>query len=212
MRITPRLLFSSLCIAGTLLAIACSSTTVTTPTATPGDAGATDPDAAPAEDSATPEPPAPFKLTSAALEEGATFPKDNTCNGTEKSPDFAWGPGPEGTLSYAIVFNDETLGFLHGVTYDIPATVNALPAALENTYEPAKAPGVKQSLSYKPNRYGYAGPCPPSGEDTYEFVLYALKVDTLANVTKTSTRAAVEIEVKKQMLKSTKLTGKYQQP
>lgn len=214
MRLPSRLLFPLAALfASTFVVVACSSTTVTAVPDT------TDAAATPTGDASTPEPEedsavaAPFKLTSKMLAEGATFDKVNSCNGAETSPDFAWGPGPEGTKSYAIVFNDETLDFLHGVTYDIPATVNALPAAIENKYEPSEVPGMKQSLSYKTGRYGYAGPCAPKpNEDTYEFVLYALKVETLAGLTDKSTRAAVETEVKKQMLKSTKLKGKYKQP
>jgi Raf kinase inhibitor-like YbhB/YbcL family protein len=209
-----RLALASLSFAGAVLA--CSSTTVTA-TGTGDDAGA------PGEgDASTPEPEdaavapeaaAPFKLTSTALVEGATFKTDNTCNGANKSPDLAWGPGPEGTKSYAIVFNDESLDFLHGVTYDIPVTTTSLPAGVENTYEPAKVPGAKQTLSYLTNRYGYAGPCAPKpNEDTYELVLYALNVETLPNMTKTTTRGDAETEVKKHVLKSTRLTGKYKQP
>jgi len=215
MRNTSRALFPLAALFAGALVFACSSTTVTPAiTETPDAAATPDPDAGttpePEEDSAV---AAPFKLTSTMLEEGATFMTVNTCNGAETSPDLAWGPGPAGTKSYAIVFNDESLPFLHGVTYDIPVTLNGLPAAVENVYEPKKAPGAKQSLSYKKNRYGYAGPCAPKpNEDKYEFVLYALKVDKLAGVDKDTPRDEVEAEVIKQMLKSTKLTGKYKQP
>lgn len=216
----PNPLRTSLAIALASLALAgagfaCSSTT--TSTSSGDDAGgAADPDAGSGEvedSSTTPEAAAPFKLTSTALAEGATFKTENSCNGANKSPDLSWGPGPEGTKSYAIVFNDESLGFLHGVTYDIPVTTTSAPAGVDNVYEPTKLPGAKQTLSYLTNRYGYAGPCAPKpNEDTYEFVLYALDVETLPGMTKTTTRADAEAEVVKHSLKSTKLTGKYKQP
>jgi len=193
---------------------ACSSTTTTTSGTGQTDGGGTpgdDSGAGPADAGA--EAAAPFTLTSTALEEGAMFKADNTCTGKDVSPDLAWGPGPDGTKSYAIVFNDQTLDFLHGVTYDIPATTLALPAEVDNAYEPTKAPGVKQTLSFRSNLYGYAGPCAPKpNTDVYEFVLYALDVETLPNMTKTTTRGAAEIEIKKHVLGSTKLTGKYKQP
>jgi Raf kinase inhibitor-like YbhB/YbcL family protein len=202
------LALASLFAAGALFA--CSSTT-TTSTNTTEDGGAGS-DGGTAEDAA-PEAAAPFALTSSVLTEGDTFKIDNSCNGANKSPDLSWGPGPEGTKSYAIVFNDESLDFVHGVTYDIPAASTGVPAAVENAYEPTKIAGAKQTLSYLTNRYGYAGPCAPKpNEDTYEFVLYALDVETLPNMTKTTTRADAETEVKKHVLKSTKLTGKYKQP
>jgi Raf kinase inhibitor-like YbhB/YbcL family protein len=202
------LALASLFAAGAL--VACSSTTTTSTNATE-DGGAAS-DGGTAEDAA-PEAAAPFALTSTVLTEGEPFKIDNSCNGANKSPDLSWGPGPEGTKSYAIVFNDQTLDYLHGVTYDIPAAATGVPAAVENAYEPAKIAGAKQTLSYLTNRYGYAGPCAPKpNEDDYEFVLYALDVETLPNMTKTTTRGDAEIEVKKHVLKSTKLTGTYKQP
>lgn len=211
MSIQLRLTLGSLCVAGAIFA--CSSTTVTSTNAGSDAGSVTDPDGGNGDSSTEPEAAAPFKLTSTVLDEGATFMKDNSCNGANKSPDLSWGPGPDGTKSYAIAFNDESLDFLHGVTYDIPVATTSLPAGVENAYEPAKVPGAKQTLSYLTNRYGYAGPCAPKpNEDTYEFVLYALDVETLPNMDKTTTRADAETEVKKHVLKSTKLTGKYKQP
>ena len=140
------------------------------------------------------------------------FQADNTCTGKDESPDLTWGPGPEGTKSYAIVMNDQTLDFLHGVTFDIPVDTLSLPAAMDRAFAATKAP-VKQAESYRKGRFGYAGPCAPKpNTDVYEFVLYALDVETLPNVTQTSTRADVEAEVKKHVVGSTKLTGKYKQP
>lgn len=195
---------------------ACSSTTVSKVTDS-ADGSATDggtpaEDGSAEEDSATPLPAKPFELTSTALTEGATFAKDNTCTGADEQPDLTWGPGPEGTKSYAIVFNDKTINFVHGVTYDIPPTLTALPAAVENEYLPKNAPGAKQTLSFRTGLYGYAGPCAPKPrEDVYEFILYALDVETLPSMTKTSTRDEAAAEVKKHVLKTVKLTGKYKQ-
>ncbi len=217
MHTSIKLSFTAACIAGIAGISACSSTTVTRVTesadSSVADGGTAAEDGSAEEDSATPEPAKPFALTSTALTEGATFAVDNTCTGADEQPDLSWGPGPEGTKSYAIVFNDKTINFVHGVTYDIPPTLTALPAAVENEYLPKKAPGAKQSLSFRTGLYGYAGPCAPKPrEDVYEFILYALDVETLPNLTKTSTRDEAADEVKKHVLKTVKLTGKYKQP
>lgn len=204
MRISAFLILSSL--------VACSSTTTTnasdsgtaTPTEDSGGGGSEDAGA---------EAAAPFALTSTAFAEGATLPAAHTCNGADQSPDLAWGPGPEGTKSYAIVLNDQTLDYLHSVIYDIPAGTLSLPANVDRAHEPTKVSGAKQNESFRKGRFGYAGPCPPKPkEDTYEFVLYALKVDKLANLTNTSTLAEAVEELDKQKLSTTKLTAKYKQP
>lgn len=202
-------------VASAALAAACSTSVVSNGA---GDSGVA---ATPSGDSgggggdggADSAPAAPFELTSSVLTEGEMFQADNTCTGKDESPDLAWGPGPEGTKSYAIVMNDQTLDFLHGVTFDIPATTLALPAAVDRAFEPTKVPGAKQAESYRKGRFGYSGPCAPKpNTDVYEFVLYALDVETLPNVTQTTARGDVETEIKKHVVGTTKLTGKYKQP
>ncbi len=197
-----------------IVAVACSSTTNTTSSGgTSGTSGTAPDNDGGSSDTGTPEAAAPFALTSTVVTEGASLQAAQTCNGADTSPDLAWGPGPEGTKSYAIVLNDQTLDFLHAIIYDIPATTLALPANVDRAYEPTKVPGAHQNESFRKGRFGYAGPCPPKpNEDKYEFVLYALKVDKLANVTKTSALADTQAEIEKQKLGSVKLVGKYKQP
>lgn len=194
---------------------ACSSSSGTSSTSggtaeggtTDPDAVASDPDAGANEDSAT---AAPFALTSTALAEGATFPVDNTCTGTNLSPPLAWGAGPAGTLSYAIVLNDTTIDFLHAIIYDIPASEASLPANVEQVYAPKAPAGAHQTKNYK-GAFGYAGPC-PSTLHVYEFVLYALDVAALPGVTQNVALADAETAIKAHSLGTTKLTGKYKKP
>jgi Raf kinase inhibitor-like YbhB/YbcL family protein len=199
--------------------VACSSSSDTSTSNGTADGGSTDPDAAgtdpdggaTTEDSSTgTDSSAPFTLTSSALAPGATFPVDNTCTGTNVSPPLAWGAGPAGTKSYAIVLNDTTISFLHAIIYDIPETVTSLPADVQQVYAPATPAGAHQTKNYK-GAFGYAGPCPGT-EHVYEFVLYALDVAALPGVTQTVTLAAAETAIKAHSLGSTKLTGKYKKP
>jgi Raf kinase inhibitor-like YbhB/YbcL family protein len=200
---------------GLAMIVACSSSSDTSSTSggtvdagiADPDATASDPDAAASEDSAT---AAPFALTSTALAEGATFPVDNTCTGTNVSPPLAWGAGPSGTMSYAIVLNDTTIDFLHAVVYDIPASVTSLPANLQKVYAPTSPAGVHQTKNYK-GTFGYAGPC-PSTEHVYELVLHALDVAALPGVTQNVALADAVTAIKAHSLGSTKLTGKYKKP
>ncbi|MEA2753710.1 MAG: hypothetical protein QOI41_7853 [Myxococcales bacterium] len=149
-----------------------------------------------------------FALTSTAIAEGASFPAENTCSGANTSPPLAWTAGPAGTKSYAFVLNDTTISFLHFIVYDIPANVTSLPAALEAAYAPATPAGAHETKSYK-GTFGYQGPCPPTGEHVYEFVLYALDVATLPGVTQNVSLVDAQTAIKAHMLGTAKLTGKY---
>jgi Raf kinase inhibitor-like YbhB/YbcL family protein len=182
-----------------LVTVACSSSTELVKNT---DAGALD----------TGTPAAPFELKSTAFESGAALPALYTCNGKDVSPPLAWGPGPEGTRSYAIVVNDTSFKFLHAIIYDIPATTLALPENVEKKAQPAEPAGSRQVKSFR-MAFGYAGPCPPKPrENTYEFVLYAVGAASLTAITDASTLQAAEAEIKKNALGSVGLTATYKQP
>ena len=150
-----------------------------------------------------------FALKSDDTSEGATLAKEFTCDATPAasmvSPSLRWTHGPAGTKSYAVVFNDTSISFLHGAIYDVAGT--KLTKGIERTYEPLDPSGAKQTKAYD-GKFGYAGPC-PTGEHIYEFVLYALDVANVPDVTKDSTTKTVETELKKHALARTKLTVKY---
>ena len=189
--------------------IACSSTTTVVPSGqTTDDGGA---GVGETEDAGASEPAGPMTLTSTAFDDGDELPPVHSCQGEggkrEVSPPLSWTPGPEGTLSYAIVFIDATTNFLHSAIYDIPADVTSLPEGLSAKHELSKPAGAKQSLSYK-GTPGYAGPCPQTAHE-YEFVLYALKVDKLEGLSADSKVADAEKAIKKQDIESTKLTLKF---
>jgi Raf kinase inhibitor-like YbhB/YbcL family protein len=198
------------------LFIACSSSS--TPSISAADGGGADTGTTPAVDAgatvdAGPEETGPFTLESKELEEGATFDKDLTCNGKNQGPSFQWkGAPPEGTQSFALVMVDRTLkNFYHWAIVDIAKDVRELPAAIPLGFELETPAGAKQIKNYQ-GKAVYAGPCPPNGEDTYEFALYALGVPSLDGVTDKTTGAAIVKLVQENSLGVAKLTGKYQQP
>src|SRR5262249_4506833 len=124
------------------------------------------------------------------------------------SPQLDWTAGPEGTLSYAIVFKDVTLtagdppmderGF-HWAIYNIPPTVLSLPSALPSGNPIAAITGAKQFSGGLFNN-GYIGPCPSWGvapgspllgmdpapvvkTDSYTFTVFAMPVATITEPT-----------------------------
>jgi phosphatidylethanolamine-binding protein (PEBP) family uncharacterized protein len=119
-------------------------------------------------------------LTSPDQAEGAHFSSMFTCaanNGTFGSgvnPELDWTGVPANTQSFAITFIDTKIGAnmamgQHWAMWDVPAAVRQFPKGT-TTLTGALA-GAKQTNKY-------LAPC-PSGNDTYEFTLYALSTATL---------------------------------
>src|SRR5574338_1453795 len=112
-----------------------------------------------------------FSLSSSAFQNGATIPKQFTCDGEDQPPPLQWTAPPPGTKSLALVVDDPDAPggvFRHWGVYDIPAS--------------ARSPDgpFQQSINDFGKR-GYGGPCPPKGRGAhrYQFKLYALDVDRL---------------------------------
>ena len=120
-------------------------------------------------------------LTSPDHAEGAKFGTMFTCaamNGTFGSginPELDWSGVPSGTMSFAITFIDTKIGSTnpmgqHWAAWDIPAAVKQFPKG--TTVLTGALMGAKQTNKY-------LAPC-PSGDDTYEFTLYALPAANLS--------------------------------
>jgi len=121
-----------------------------------------------------------FTLTSPDQMDGAKFGMMFTCaamNGTfgaGVNPELDWAQVPANTQSFAITFIDTKIGAnmamgQHWAIWDIPAAVRKFPRG--TTTLSADLAGAKQTNKY-------LAPC-PSGNDTYEFTLYALSTPTL---------------------------------
>jgi hypothetical protein len=149
---------------------------------------------------------AAFALTSSAFMEGEQIPLMYKCAevppvGQNISPPLSWGPGPAGTMSYAIILM-HVPSPEHWVIWDIPADVTALPENIDHQPAPSMPAGSKQSTITVPldgfTGPGYLGPCPQAHNmaQTYQFTLYALDVATLPGLTATSTPAEAAAVVK----------------
>jgi Raf kinase inhibitor-like YbhB/YbcL family protein len=126
------------------------------------------------DDLGEPPPTAPesIELTSPAFGENDTIPTEFTCDGEEVSPPLEWSDVPSDAKELALLVTDPDApggDFVHWTVYGIdPAlratTVDAVP---ERGKEGENGTG----------KAGYAGPCPPEGDDShrYVFALYALE-------------------------------------
>lgn len=152
-------------------------------------------------------------LTSSAFLEGGIIPSDISCKGANTSPMLSWTGAPSGTKSFAVVLTDLTISMAHWVIYDIPASVTALPAAIENTAAPANLPGAHQTVSIHAPVVGYYGPCPQNPPaHTYQFAVYALDVAPLPGVSAQSTRPDAVAAIQAHRLATATLTGTFSPP
>ena len=146
-------------------------------------------------------------LTSPAFTDGMSFPADNTCAGTNVSPELDWTAGPTGTMSYAIILTDMTNNLIHWVIWDIPSTVRSLPAMLAADAMLASPAGARQASYNGTTSHGYTGPCPSGSLHTYQFQVHAVSAATLSSLSTTSTTMAARTAILAASLGMGTLTG-----
>lgn len=149
-----------------------------------------------------------FQLTSSAFETESSIPQQFSCEGRNMSPELSWSNAPAGTKSFALIMHDPDApkegGYTHWLVYNIPAGVNHLP---ENIPNQDKLNGGGFQGKNDSGKYGYTGPCPPSGTHRYYFRLYALdsELDSRAGADKASFEKAIEGHV----LAKAELLGRF---
>ena len=117
-----------------------------------------------------PEPREVLEVSSPDLEDGGEFPVQLTCDGDETSPAIEWSLATN-TEEYMILMTDpdapnET--FVHWVLLDLDPERSSVGTG--------QVPGEATQGENSFGDTGYAGPCPPEGDDahTYEITVYAL--------------------------------------
>ena len=135
-----------------------------------------------------------IKLTSAAFKDGQQIPGPYTCDGVNISPPLEWSGVPKTATTVAIIVDDPDAPsgtFVHWVLYNLPAEniglVENVPAS-----ENLKAGGFHGKNDF--GKFGYGGPCPPSGTHRYFFKIYALdsELSLKAGATKAELMKAME--------------------
>ncbi|HEY6451528.1 MAG TPA: YbhB/YbcL family Raf kinase inhibitor-like protein [Steroidobacteraceae bacterium] len=135
------------------------------------------------------------------------------CHGGNISPAVKWRGAPSGTRSFAVTLYDRDArkgsGWWHWVVYDIPVTVNELPAHAGDAGGRLLPPGAVQGRSDF-GTAAFGGPCPPPGDKPhrYVFTVYALRSATLT-VPAGSGAAQVGALLKAGQLASSSVTAYY---
>ncbi len=149
-----------------------------------------------------------MKLSTTAFEPGGMIPARYTCDGDDISPDLVWQDLPGGAASLALVCDDPDAPagtWVHWVYYDIPATVERLPAGVPARERPASG-GVQGTNDFR--RLGYGGPCPPKGTHRYFFNLYAL--DSILGLAPGATKKQLLKAMAGHVLAHAELMGRYE--
>ena len=152
---------------------------------------------------------AQMNLTSSAITPGAAIANDYACTGADRSPALTWSNAPQATKTFALVVEDPDAPggtFIHWVAYNIPASVNSLPAGMPQSAEISG--GGKNGINSF-DHVGYNGPCPPAGKmHHYHFRLYAL--DSAIAPGDKSDAEAVESAMKGHVVATAELVGTFQ--
>jgi len=135
------------------------------------------------------------------------------CDGSNISPELHWSNAPSGTKSFAVTVYDPDAptgsGWWHWVVFNIPASVNALPADFGNVNKTATISAIQSMTDY--GKAGFGGACPPKGDKAhrYVFTVHALSVDKL-NLDEKSSPALVGFMIGANTLAKATLISYYQ--
>ena len=132
---------------------------------------------------------AEFSLTSPTLKDNGKIGNEQVysgfgCTGGNISPELQWQNAPKDTKSFALTVYDPDAptgsGWWHWLIFNIPPSVNKLPAKAGNKDSGQAPKGSIQTITDF-GQPGYGGPCPPVGDKPhrYVFTVFALKVEQL---------------------------------
>ena len=151
-------------------------------------------------------------LTSPAFTEGAAIPKVYSCDGKDVSPPLAWSGVPASARELALLCDDPDAPrgtWTHWILFNVPRDLTGLPEAVpaasrtKSGQPQAPAPQGKNDFG----KFGYGGPCPPSGTHRYVFRLFAL--DTHLPPEAGASRKALLESIQGHVLAEGKLVGTY---
>lgn len=149
-----------------------------------------------------------MQVNSKVISPGGEFPKRETCDGEDRSPQLSWSVAPASVKSFALVLDDPDAPggtFTHWLLWDIPGGARELPENLPKS--PQIAGGGTQGRNDF-GKIGYGGPCPPPGKPhRYFFRLYAL--DSVLGLKPGAARRELERAMQGHVVARGELMGRY---
>lgn len=118
---------------------------------------------------------ATLTVTSAGFGANAAIPLNNTCDGSDLSPQINWSTPPDKTKSIAVIVDDpdapghEGGTFTHWILWNVKGDTQLIGTGGNGGY----SGGIAGTNDF--GKLGYSGPCPPKGSTHhYHFRIYAL--------------------------------------
>ncbi len=133
-----------------------------------------------------------------------------TCDGEEVSPTLAWSGVPEDAQELALVVEDPDAPegtFTHWLVYGLDPELDSLPNAIGPEPQMASPRALMQGENDF-GRVGYAGPCPPPGEE-HEYVFRLVALHAAMDLAPGATRAEFDTAIEPHVLAETSLTAPY---
>jgi len=143
-----------------------------------------------------------FKLSSPAFNNATLIPSRYTCDGENINPHLVIHGVPPKTKSLALIVEDPDAPaglWVHWVMWNIPPET----AEIREHTVPF---GAREGVNTR-KKFGYDGPCPPSGTHRYFFRLFALdhKLELKADAGKAELEEAMSTHI----VATTELMGTY---
>ncbi|WP_254545476.1 YbhB/YbcL family Raf kinase inhibitor-like protein [Halomarina pelagica] len=120
-----------------------------------------------------------FEIT--ALKFDMTLPPRHTCDGADISPELLVTTVSDAIDSLAVTFVDASTPepYVHWLLWDLPAYVSTVPAGVPPRPRPeleTDAEGLPETIvvtqgTNSAGFVGYAGPCPPKGDEPHTYLL-----------------------------------------
>ena len=152
-----------------------------------------------------------FEFTvDSAVADGEPIQVVFTCDGDEFSPTLAWSGVPEDAQELALVVEDPDAPegtFTHWLVYGLDPALDSLP----NAIGPEPEMGSPRALRQGENdfgRVGYAGPCPPPGEE-HEYVFRLIALRDALNLAPEATREEFDEAIEPHLLDEATMRAPY---
>ncbi|MBW1997459.1 MAG: YbhB/YbcL family Raf kinase inhibitor-like protein [Deltaproteobacteria bacterium] len=148
-----------------------------------------------------------IEISSSAFVNGGIIPRKYTCDGRDLSPPLKWENIPAKAKSLALICDDPDapMGtWVHWVLFNLPPSVTELPEGVPSSR--VLENGAKHGKNDF-RRFGYGGPCPPSGTHRYYFKVYAL--DTMTDLAPGITKSQLLEAMRGHVLAQGQLMGRY---
>jgi Raf kinase inhibitor-like YbhB/YbcL family protein len=156
-----------------------------------------------------------FNLTSSAFGDGKAilpqYANTGVAGSKNVSPPLSWTNPPDETKSFALACIDRhpvANNWVHWLVINIPKAAVTLAEGASHT---GNLPSGAKELQNSFGKVGWGGPQPPAGTGPhhYEFLLYALNVDSL-NLGANTTLAAFNKAVEGKVITTAKLVGTFE--